>query len=100
MREISPKTIMYILISLLIIAVILHIVTNNGKYIYLVILIGGLVGVLKPRIILDFFEQEYQQGKTIMEPWFSEKVYKAIGFVGGLFLVIVALAKLIFNFEI
>lgn len=99
-KEISPKRVMYVLMILLVIAIAFHITTNNDKYIFVVVLIAGLVSMLKPRIILDFFEHEYEKGKTNLKPWFSEKVYKAIGFFGGLFLVIVALARILFNVKI
>lgn len=99
-REISPKKVMYVLMILLVIAIAFHITTNNDKYIFLVVLIAGLVSMLKPRIILDFFENEYEKGNISLKPWFSEKVYKLIGFCGGLFLVTVALARILFNVKI
>ncbi len=99
-KKIPPKKIMYILMCLLVIAVALHVITNNDKYIYGVVLIGGVIGILRPRLILDFFEQEDKRGDSLMKSMFSETIYKIIGFCGGLFLVMVALARLLLNYKI
>jgi hypothetical protein len=99
LNNVAPRKVFYFLMALFIVAIIIHIVTNKDQFLFAVLLMVGLVGLTRPRIILDFIQDENRKGKMILDPLFPEKVYKAIGFLGGLSLVIISVGYLFFNLK-
>lgn len=89
--SVSAKKVFYSLQVGLIIAALILLFTNTTYGLMILTLLGGLLGIIRPRIILDFFEEETKRKHSQIYPLFGEKTYKFIGYISGVFLIALTL---------
>lgn len=91
------KKVFQLLVILVIVTAFVVVFTDKKQFMYVAMLIGGIIGIVRPKILLEYLQDENKNNKLVMDPLFSEKFYKVLGFCGGLFLIIFGTVRLFFN---